>query len=270
MTGPLTAQQARPRRRGSWTLVALATAVTVLGSGAAGAAALVLHPRYPRLTAGPAYARPVTAVRIDAPGTDVTVVPGPPGRVLVHPSLSWVPGPPPPVRQAFSGRTLTVSTPGCPRRLLLPCAMRLVIQIPAAATLRASVTSGALNAAGLAGAVHVRATSGEISLTGLRGPVWARATSGVISGISLAAAQADAAVTSGTLDLQFAIAPARVTATATSGVVSVAVPRGARYRVAGRGGPGAWSAAPGLAAAGSPRLITVATSGGSASVGYAG
>jgi hypothetical protein len=213
------------------------------------------------------YRRPVTALNVSAPGAVITVQAGQPGQVQIYRHLIWNLGPRPQVRQTWAGRTLTVTTTACGRKSL--CSVQLDIQVPAGVTLQADTNNGELGVTGLTGAVHAQVTSGAVSLASLHGPVWVQASSGDISGTGLAAAHVDAAVDSGTLALQFASPPQRVSAAATSGFVTVIVPRGSRYRITGTTTGGGRGIDPALISRTSRRLIQVTTTSGTAGVGYA-
>ncbi len=250
----------RPRRRGIWVLVAAATAVFVVLPGLAAAALFAIRHHQDQTAV---WHRPLTLLRVSAPGANVTVFGGQAGLTGVEQHLTWFLGAAPRVRETWSGRTLTVTAPPCARKPPWHCEVGLGIQVPAGVAVQAGAGAGSLNVVGLTGPVHTAVTSGQISLLDLHGPAWATATSGAISAASLACPQVQAAVSSGSLALQFVLPPLRVTATATSGDVSVTVPPGTRYHVTGNSG-----VSPELASASSPRVITVSSISGSAGVGY--
>lgn len=268
MTVTATAPVAAPprhRRRWIWITVALVTAVLVVLALLAVTVAVAFRRQQ---NVPVTFRRPITMLRLGTPDAAVTVAPGPPGLVRVERFLTWRLGPPPQVTTAWSGRTLQVTVPGCSSTPLRWCSAQVVIQVPAGTALRASAGAGNLAVSALTGPLHVRLTSGMVSLNGVSGPVWARATSGMISASGLSAARVDAAVSSGNLSLQFAAPPQRVSALATSGIIAVTVPPGARYRVLGSAPAGVWGVVPGLVSRTSPRLITAAATTGSGSVGY--
>ena len=263
-TAPPAAPERR-RHRGIWLLIAVVAAVFAVLPGL-GAAALFAVRHHQDRTA--VWHRPLTLLRVSAPGANVTVIGGQPGLTQVEHHLTWFLGAAPPIRETWAGRTLTITAPPCGPKPLWHCQVYLGIQVPAGVAVQAGAGAGSLNVAGLTGPVRTWVTSGSISLLGLHGPAWATATSGAISAASLACPRLHAAVSSGSLALQFVLPPQRVTATATSGDVSVTVPPGTRYRVAGTRGSGGVGLAPGLASTGSPRLITVSSISGTVSVGY--
>ncbi len=250
----------RRRRRGIWVLVAAATALFLVLPGLAAAALFALRHHQDQTAA---WHRPITLLRVSAPGADVTVIGGQTGLTWVEQRLTWFAGAAPRVRESWAGHALTVTGPACGRKPPWHCQVQLDIEVPAGAAVRAGAGTGSLNVIGLTGPVHTAVSSGQISLLDLHGPAWATATSGAVSAASLACPQVHAAVSSGSLALQFVLPPLSVTATATSGDVSVTVPPGTRYHVTGNSG-----VSPELASASSPRLITVSSVSGSASVGY--
>jgi hypothetical protein len=260
----------RPRRRALWLVIAVATAVVLVVPGMWAFGVLVVR-HYQDLTS--TYWRPVTALRVSVPGGDVIVRAGQPGQVRVEQQVSWESGRRPAVGQRWAGRSLTVTAPGCRRGkklklLLLKCHVAVIIQVPPSVAVQADAAGGTVGMTGLAGAVHAAAADGAISLWKLSGPVWASAPGGSVSAGMLASQQVTAAVGAGSLDLAFVLPPARVTATATAGEVSVTVPRGSRYRVATNAMPGNGAVDPALYSSTSPRLITVSAASGNVSVGY--
>jgi len=264
VTSPVTGPQ-RPRRRGIWIAVAvLSSLVIIVPLLAATAAWAFRHEQDTPVS----YRRPITALRVQAPGAEVTVSAGRAGVVRITRYLTWRLGPPPRVRTAWAGRTLTVTAAGCSRTFLISCNVQLAIEVPPGVALRARTGGGVLTATALSGPLHVQAPSGVINLNWVSGPVWARAGNGVISSYGLTSPQVDTAVGGGSLNLQFAQPPRWVKAAATSGVVSVSVPRGTRYRITGGAADGVWNVQPALVSATSPRLITAGTVSGSVNVGY--
>lgn len=245
-SGPAAAP-VRPRHRGIWLLVAAFTAVFIAGPAAwAGTVWVLRHHRDTTAT----YRRPISGLRVAVPDGQVIVAAGPPGQVQVEQQLAWDLGHPPAVRLAWHGRVLTVRAARCGGKLLLmQCGLGLTIRVPAAVALSTQAGGGAVVLHGLSGVLNIRTTAGSISA------------------VALTSRRVTAAAGAGSLSLQFAKPPQRVAATATTGSVSVMVPRGTHYRIAGW--PGRRAVAPGLASATSPRLITVSGGSGFASIGYA-
>lgn len=261
VTGP-----PRPRRRGIWVTVAVLSAVVIIVPLLAAAAAAAF--RHEQDTTATYRHRPLAALRVETPDAQVTVSAGQAGVVRIQRFLTWRLGPPPQVTAVWTGHTLTVSAAGCSRKFLIGCDVQLAIQVPAGVAVHASAGDGVLTATALSGPLHLQAGAGLINLNWVSGPVWARANDGVISTVGLTSPQVDAAIGAGSLNLQFAQSPRRVSAESASGVISVTVPRGTRYRVTGGAADGVWGVAPALVSKTSPDLITAGTVSGSVSVGY--
>jgi hypothetical protein len=232
VTAPAAAATGRPRHRGIWLAVAVLTAVIV--AGAAGAvAARVVDGHTSDWTSR--INGKIGQLVVDSPGADITLTQGTTRTVRIQHRITWWLGARPFVRQTLSPGTLRVRTgepKPCPQVTTgPPCGVALTIQVPPGVSVLVAADSGAVTAQGLTGPVHVDLTSGAATLVGLRGPVWARAQSGAISARRLASPQVDASVSTGYLALGFTVPPRVVRVAATSGAVSVLVPRSARYRV---------------------------------------
>jgi Putative adhesin len=257
----------RPRRRGVWIAVAVVTALTVIVP-----TGLRIWGRLLRQTESvPAvsYGHAITALQVEAGRGSVTIGTGPPGQVAVGRTLRWTLSRPH-VVQSWHGDTLVLKAVcGGREDLFAGCDVDLNVRVPAAVTVRATVSSGTITAQGLTGAVHLQARSGTVNVERTRGPVWARANSGAINGTDLSSPQVDVGTSSGAVGLGFADAPQQVKATARSGSVTVALPRGFRYRVHGTSSSGDVRVDEGLRDDGSSRRIDVATSSGAVRVRYA-
>ncbi|MGI5233250.1 DUF4097 family beta strand repeat-containing protein [Actinoallomurus sp. CA-142502] len=259
----------RPRRRGVWIAVAAVTAFTVIVPVGEKFWGRLLRQteRLPAVS----YGHAISALEIEAGSGSVTVGAGPPGRVTVGRTLRWTMGRPN-VGLSWKGDTLVLKTDCGGREILFSgsgCDVDLDVRVPAGVTVRATVSSGTITAQGLTGAVRLQAHSGTVNVERTRGPVWARANSGAINGTDLSSPQVDVGTTSGVVGLGFADAPQQVKATARSGSVTVALPRGFRYRVHGTSSSGDVRVDEGLRDDGSSRRIDVATSSGAARVRYA-
>jgi len=259
---------ARPRRRWIWVLVALATTATLVTP----VALRFWLKAEKQQQAGPVavYRGQFTAVQIQAPGGDITVSPGLMGQVSVASTLQWVFSKPA-IRVARSGRTLKISA-SCPQ--LNPfedCQANLGIRVPASLDVHADVGAGSADMIGLAGRLHVTATSGTITLTDISGHVWARATAGNIAAPSgLTSPSVDAAVTAGSIMLDFDSAPARLVLSVGAGAAHATVPAGTHYRVSLAKAPGgAAHIASGLKVGRAAQVISGTVGGaGSLSIGY--
>ena len=258
----------RPRRRWIWVIVAVLTALVAVPPFALriGLKADIQHQTVPV----PVAARPVSDLRVTAPGGNVEISRGTGRRVTITSTAAWLVRKPV-LAQAWSGRTLQVSA-ACPR--LDPfedCQESLAVQVPAGLTVAVAVGSGSVSAQGLTGPLHLTATSGAFMLTDVRGPVWASVTSGSISAQGLLSARLHASARSGSLALDFASPPQLLALTVGSGSASVTVPPGTRYRVSVRAGhpaPGSVHLQPGLGGGTSAQVITASVGTGSLEIWY--
>jgi hypothetical protein len=259
---------ARPRRRWIWVLVALATTAILVPPIAA--RFWLKAEKQQQADPDAVYRGQFTAVQIQAPGGSVTVSPGRAGQVSVRGTLQWVFSKPA-VRVARTGRTLKISA-RCPQ--LNPfedCQASLSIRVPASLDVHADVGTGSADLIGLAGRLHLTATSGTITMTDISGQVWARATGGSIAApTGLSSPSVDAAVTAGSIMLDFDSPPARLVIGVGAGAAQATVPADTHYRVwlaQARGG--AAHIAAGLNVARAARVITGTIGGaGWLSIGY--
>jgi hypothetical protein len=255
----------RPRRRWIWVIVAMITALVLVPLFALRIwlKAELQHQTQPV----PVAAQPVTAVQVDSPGGSVSISQGPGSHVTMTSTASWLVRKPV-VRQTWHGRTLLVSA-SCPR--LDPfedCQVLLVVQVPAGIPVQVDVGSGSFAAQGLTGPLHLKATTGSLTFTDVRGPVWASVTSGSVTGQGLRSSRLHASARSGSLALDFDSPPQLLTLKVSSGSVSATVPRGTRYRVSLRGGPGFRHVQPGLADGTSAQVIRATVGTGSLDIAY--
>ena len=158
MSVPLVTVPPRPRHRGIWLLVAAATAVFVVLPGLAAAALFAVRHHQDQTAA---WHRPLTVLRVSAPGANVTVIGGRTGLTWVEQRLTWFVGGAPQVREAWAGRTLTVTAPACGPKPLWHCQVELSIGVPAGVAVRAGAGTGSLDLTGLTGPVHTAVTSGQ-------------------------------------------------------------------------------------------------------------
>jgi hypothetical protein len=246
---------ARPRRRWIWVLVALATTAILVPPVAA--RFWLKAEKQQQADPDAVYRGQFTAVQIEAPGGSVTVSPGRTGQVSVRGTLQWVFSKPA-ILVVRSGRTLKISA-RCPRlNLFEDCQASLSILVPATLDVHADLGSGSADLIGLAGRLNVAATSGSITMTDISGQVWARATSGsIVAPTGLSSPSVDAAVTAGSIVLDFLSPPARLVMSVGAGAAQATVPAGTHYQVSlaqARGG--AAHIASGLKVARAARVIT--------------
>jgi DUF4097 and DUF4098 domain-containing protein YvlB len=187
----------------------------------------------------------VKEVRIDGAFSDLELAPSDGDQVVVdsHAEGSlWMPK----VRTRIDGDRVSVSG-NCHFVVLGSCGARFVIHVPAGMPVTVSTGSGDVHASGLSGPVSLDVSSGDMELHGLTGGTTAqvqsgdivadalsgrvslRASSGDISAGELRSREVTARSTSGDVSVDVAVAPDRVDASASSGDVAVAVPRGVSY-----------------------------------------
>jgi hypothetical protein len=223
-------------RSRAWQVIA--TALTLAALTAAGVTVWIWLRPPPHLTrAGlhTAASRQVTreaparlVVRIDA--GDLTVAPGPAGRVGEQRTLTWK-SHPPVITESFARGTLTI-TSRCPAGQPAACSADVALSVPRGVAVHARVASGDVAVSGLRGAVSLAAAHGGLRLSRLSGPLQLSSASGGIVGEALTAAQVSARVTAGDISLAFAAVPEQVSAASNAGDVSIDVPRRAGgYRV---------------------------------------
>lgn len=115
------------------------------------------------------------------------------------------------------------------------CQVNYDLYVPQETDVEISTSTGWISIDGLRGDVRATSISGDVAIRETPGSVWARSGSGSIWGDDLRAAEADAQVDSGRVELSFRTAPTRVSAVVTTvGDVSVNVPKGA-YDVSASG-----------------------------------
>ncbi|WP_371481660.1 hypothetical protein [Kitasatospora sp. NBC_00315] len=261
----MTADEAAGERRWWRPVGGLVMAVVIVLAGSQAWAALVQQ----HFSGAKVYEQQARMLVLDTGTAQVTVQPGPPGRVTVRRDLDWTLRKPV-VSMLWEGDVLSVSV----RCGSLPvhlgdvgCDARIGIEVAPGTEVSGRSTSGSTEVRGLTGDVRLRTTSGAILLSGLGGQISARSTSGLIRGLALAGPQVQASTDSGELRLTFARPPDAVTASVGSGEMGIVVPPGSRYRISGHSVSGNRSIDPALADPASPRSIDVAA--GSGTVGIA-
>lgn len=257
--------QARPRQRWIWVLVALATALALIGTAGLRVAlkAAIEHATMPAVV----YHRDPAQLQVVDPGGSVSVSPSPPGQVRVAATVRWL-GARPVVRRSWRGRDLSVVV-GCPAPDLFgDCQANLDISVPAGTRLVATAGAGELNVTGLTGSVDAQVSSGTVTLADVSGPVLVRVGAGSVSGTGLSSRQLGATANSGEVSLAFTAPPQVLALTVGTGSAAATVPPGAAYRVVRRPGSGSVTLASGLSVPGSARVLTVQAGQGSVSVGY--
>jgi hypothetical protein len=200
-------------------------------------------------------------------GGAITIKAGPPGRVTVSSTLSWLVRKPA-VTQSWQGGVFQVGAI-CPKfDPFEDCGASVTISVPAGTTVQGYVGAG-LTVDGLSGALHLTATSGLLLARNVSGPVWASAGSGsVIARTGLRSSTIHASVTTGWINLIFSARPRIAAASVGSGSAVITVPSGSRYRVVSSGGPGILNLASGLSDPRSGLLLTTVVGAGEVRIGY--
>jgi hypothetical protein len=258
----------RPRRRWVWVLVALVTA-TVLGVPFARGQAIPKVDDHHAFVAPVSYLRDVAALRVQADeGTVVTIRAGRPGQVTESSVSSWA-FRKPAIRQTWQGGSFVVSVT-CPKPMPLgQCQANVIIAIPAGTAVQAQAGGGTVTVSGLTGPLHLAATSGLLIARDVSGPFWATVTSGSMDArTGLTSSHFSASAVTGLLTLAFATRPQRLTIGVGTGSAVITVPSGSQYHIVSSHGPGAVSVAPGLSDARSGQVIAVRVGDGAATIGY--
>ncbi|HEY3478875.1 MAG TPA: DUF4097 family beta strand repeat-containing protein [Streptomyces sp.] len=259
----------RPRSHRAWWLAVAALTGALLAT-TLGSDAWALVNRH---TSRHSYVlpHPVRTVEVYAGSGSVSVSTGVARQVGVRERTVWSTTRPV-VLKTWIGDTLQLRS-GCTDShffLLqaLGCQVSLDVTVPADATVLVSTLSGSVQVRGVTGDVNIRTLSGSTHLEGLRGDVAARTDSGEISADALLSGDVTAQAGSGTVQLDFATAPDRVSAVVGSGSADVVVPRGRRYKVGGQTGSGSRDIDPVIRDGTATRTIDVSSGSGSVSVRY--
>jgi hypothetical protein len=194
-------------------------------------------------------AGPVHALRVQVDSGDLTVLPATDGRVTVDSRAKgtlWLPH----AKVRMDGDTVRVGG-DCPAISIGRCQLSFVVHVPAGVPVTAHTSSGDVRASGLSapadlsassgdveadelsGGARLSTSSGDVVARGVSGTLHMETSSGDLEGAALKAPSVSADVSSGDIDLDFAVAPVRVDAVSSSGDVNVLVPRvaGTAYRV---------------------------------------
>jgi hypothetical protein len=223
------------RSRG-WQVIA--TALTLAALAAAGVTVWIWLRPPPHLTRAGLHTAASRQVTREAPARlvisidagDLTVAPGPAGRVGEQRTLTWR-SRPPIVTESFARGTLTI-TSRCPAGQPAACSADVVLSVPPGVAVHAQVAAGNVAVSGLRGAVSLAAVHGSLRVSRLSGPLQLRSAGGGIVGEALTATQVSARDAAGDIALAFAAVPADVSAASDAGDVSIAVPkRTGGYRV---------------------------------------
>ncbi|WP_067458655.1 hypothetical protein [Actinomadura macra] len=257
----------RPRRRGVWVFLAIATAFVAVAP--AGLWVLGRAIRQTSTSVTP-YRYAIKDVRLDMGDAQVSVGPGPEGEARVFKDLKWALHKPT-VSESLVDDVLYVTFRCDDSPSLytgLECGGDIDVQVPPGARVSAVSGSGEISVRGLTGDLDLRTGTGEITVADTRGRLRLQAGSGTLKGSGLAAPKTLARVDSGELDLRYAEPPAYVEATAGGGTVKLIVPPGSHYRVPGWSGAGSSHLNPALVDDRSANLIVAHSREGATYVDY--
>ncbi|MFD8754683.1 DUF4097 family beta strand repeat-containing protein [Kitasatospora sp. NPDC059577] len=237
----------------------LAAVLVVLGAGVQTWSVVAQQ----QSTGSRSYDVPVHRLKLETGSASVKVRAGRADHVVIGQRLDWT------VRKPVVSSIVVdgLLTVGVRCRSVLPvvdfgCGAEIEVEVPEATEVSGSVGSGSVRVEGLSGNVDVELGSGELLLVGTSGDVTAHATSGLIRGEDLSARRVDAETTSGAMELAFTKAPQQVETRATSGSVTMTLPRNSRYAFSSDVGSGTGRIDPELADSDSPnRIHATATSG---------
>lgn len=154
----------------------------------------------------------ISRIEVIIDGGSATFDAGPAGQVAVDRIVTWS-YPPPAVEERWDGDVLYVRF-ACTSDFRLPgCAATYVLQVPTGVTVDAVTRGGDLTVHDLSGDLTLSANAGDVTATGVRSST-VRATGD-----------------SGRLSLRFAVAPATVRATTSSGDAIITLPGSDPYAV---------------------------------------
>lgn len=185
-------------------------------------------------TRSESYARPVSRVEVGSVLGSVSLSGTDSHGIDVRRELTWS-GPEPEVGETWADDTFAVETV-CPDRfpqwVSRVCSVDYSAQVPADTDVEVNTTTAPIDMRGFGGELALTSTTGPITVDDAVGPLSAGATTGDITGTDLRSARVDAQVRTGDLELSFTEPPDRVTATSTTGEVTIEVPRAdGPYRV---------------------------------------
>ncbi|GAA1798838.1 hypothetical protein GCM10009682_20570 [Luedemannella flava] len=166
------------------------------------------------------YAEKITRVELTAHSGDVRFAPAATETVSVARQLRWR-AEKPKVTETVNGSTLRISVT-CPK--IGTCEVDYDLKVPTAASVQVRTDSGDITLAGITGDLDVGTDSGNVTVDDAAGTVRAETDSGDVKGGGLRSADVAARTDSGEVRLTFVAAPSAVTATSSSGDVTVAVP----------------------------------------------
>jgi hypothetical protein len=255
-------------RRALWRSVALLTGVLLALVSAVGMLRGLAQESY---TGHRSYAMPVSQLTVDSSAGNITVVPGPVGRVTVIQRLHWATTRPS-VTVVPHGDTMTLGI-DCGEYGPVSdwgCSADVTVEVPPQTSVVSDDDAGTIDVQRLSGALDLQSGGGVIRLQGVSGQVQATAGSGEVLGEGLLSATVVAGTDSGDIQLTFSRPPQRVQAEDGSGSVGLHLPPGSRYRVSGGCSPdGSWDVTTGLQDASAVGSIGATCGSGSVDIVYA-
>ncbi|WP_327297694.1 MULTISPECIES: DUF4097 family beta strand repeat-containing protein [unclassified Streptomyces] len=262
----------RPRRRrGTWIVVALLSALLLVAPVGAEAWAQFARQSSSSTSSDLVDQHPVKAVDVDSGSSEVSISAGTGREVRVHQELSWSLRRPT-VDRSWDGDTLRLRTrcDGTLAMTSLGCSVRLDLSVPAGVAVRVVSGSGQVRVSGLTGSMDLRSGSGELQLYGVAGQIRVRTGSGAVDGIALTSKAVDAQTGSGRAKFEFAAPPEKLTGSVGAGEFEATLPLGSRYQVRGGTHSGTWSVEKGVADPAAERRIDVSSRSGTVHIGYPG
>ena len=223
-----------------WRVAGIAATVVVIGVGISVGPVLAgnLMQKLDTTTKQSAetFDRVPTAASVDAATADVTLAAAAADQIAVQRTVEWAKREPT-IAETWSSGAFDVDL-GCPDGITGwlndYCRIDYVMQLPKRTPVDVSVTTGDVTLDGALGDSDVTATTGDVTLDGAGGDSTTRTTTGSIIGRGLASASTSAEAETGSIELDYTNTPEQVTASVTTGDISITVPDdGVAYRVVG-------------------------------------
>lgn len=218
--------------KAAWLVIG--TIITVLAIGVGAVAIWLASSRGPQQTELQQHVEqriPDKVIFVDFEASDITVDGGDFEQVLIDRTLTWD-RVKPRFTETWSGSTLRISHDCQDNSVLQHCAVDYRLQLPAKVDVEVETASGDVSVSGTTGRIKLNVISGDTTVRAEQAvSIDVRAVSGDVT-IGGGATGAKVETVSGEIQLDFAAAPAAVTARSTSGDVTVRVPSPAdSYRI---------------------------------------
>ncbi len=247
-----------PTRRRGWRIAGITATVGVIGGGIVLGPALAwgFMQQFDTTTTQSAetFDRAPEAVSVDGTTANVTIAATSDEQVAVERAVEWA-RTEPTIEETWSGGAFAVDL-DCPGGITNwfndVCRIDYLAQVPGRTPADVSTTTGDITLDGAVAGGHVTATTGSITGTGLAAP------------------SLTAETRTGSIELAYATTPQEITATVTTGDISITVPDdGTAYRIVGGTATGARD----IQVATDPsaeRVIDVTSTTGDVAIGYPG